>query len=167
MTAAWVMKYFPFFLKSHNKSSSFYCVITTVFSARANHFAIKMNSYDPQSVPGAKFNQEPQGGSVKTWQQASRMADKEGARRRNSSSSYQCQSLAPLSGADWQWRRAFASWRTWPSPPSPAIHSGPASAFWWTGTTCLCSVVRGHQQNQSVTNTTKIHISWQRAKQAL
>lgn len=87
------------------------------------------------------FINEPQGGRVRTWQPASSMAVERGAGR-SSTSSYQCQSLAPLSGADWQWRRACASWRTWLSLPSPAIHSGPASEFWWMGITCLCSVVR-------------------------
>lgn len=58
----------------------------------------------------------------------------------SSNSPYRCLSLAPLSWADWSWRRAYASWKTWLSLPSPAIHSGPASEFWWKGTTFLCSV---------------------------
>ena len=68
-----------------------------------------------------------------------------GGERKSRSSPYQCLSLAPLSGADWQWRRACASWKTWFFLPSPAIHSGPASEFWWKGTTCLCSV-RGEEK---------------------
>lgn len=105
-------------------------------STSTNPDAEQFKPFDLQAVQTEKGKQRATRG------QCEDMAASQpgGGRCSSSSNPYQCPSLAPLSGADWSWRRACVSWKIWLSPPSPAIHSGPASEFWWKGTTFLCSV---------------------------
>ena len=78
---------------------------------------------------------------------------------------YLCQSHARPCVLGWRWRRAYASWKTWLSPPSPGARSGPASESWWTGTACLCSADTKRTQNDK-TNVKLRHTSGDRVRRA-